>query len=522
MKAFGICLGLLLAWCVTANAEENPQRGGTLVFSVYTGEPVSFDCHASIGSSELYRLAPHYSMLVKIDQHNYPNIAPDAADSWTTSPDGLTYTFKLHPGIKFHDGSPLTSGDVKATYERLRNPPTGVVSMRRQQFVDIASIETPDDLTVVFKLSKPNASMMIVFANPFNCLYSAKLLASDPDYPARKVMGSGPFKFVEYIPGSEWRGERFEGYFREGKPYLDGFKVLSVTGPALLNALVGGRIMTDFRGVAPTDRDRIVAQAGDKYNMLESQIPGLLLVTLNTTRKPLDDARVRRALSLAIDRWQGEKSIGGLSLFGRAGGFQRLNSPYARTREELEKMPGFSPDIAASRAEAKRLLAEAGVHDLKLTFTSRPHYQNYNIFLIDQWRQIGVDVTLRPLEQAPFATAKNSHNFDMIIDLIPDYVDDPTIQLVQFLSYKNNPTNGSQLNDPVFDALFEKQAGTLDVTERKKLVRDLEQHLLTEVPSMPFFWGTRIVPLAKEVRGFTICPAGLVGQDLVDIWLSKS
>src|SRR5690348_7850781 len=208
-------LGALVLSTTTAWAQgETPRRGGTFVYAVSLGEPDSFDCHASISGSVLYRIAPHYSMLVKIDQHHYPNVVGDTAQSWTISPDGLTYTFKLIPNIKFHDGSPFSAADVKATFDRIRKPPEGVISARQALYRDITDIETPDPLTVVFKLSKPNAAMLVFLASPWNCLYSAAKLAEDPNFPRRNILGTGPFKFAGYVAGSEWKGERFDGYFR--------------------------------------------------------------------------------------------------------------------------------------------------------------------------------------------------------------------------------------------------------------------------------------------------------------------
>ena len=147
----------------------------------------------------------------------------------------LTYEFKLRPNVQFHDGAILTSADVKATYERIRKPPQGVASLRQSQFSDVVSIETPDSSTVVFKLSKPNATMLTLFASPFNCLYQARRIEAEPNFFARNIMGSGPFRFSAHLAGAEWRGVRFENYFRPGLPYLDGYTVINLDPSALAN-----------------------------------------------------------------------------------------------------------------------------------------------------------------------------------------------------------------------------------------------------------------------------------------------
>jgi peptide/nickel transport system substrate-binding protein len=264
---------------------------------------------------------PHYSTLLKIDPQNYPHVTGDAAQSWQVSADNLTYTFRLHSGILFHDGTPLTFADVKATYERLRNPQGGAVSIRQSHFSDIDEIETPDPETVVVMLKQPNAAMLSIFASPYNCLYSAARLARDPRFPESNVLGSGPFKFVSYSRGGEWKGERFDRYFVAGKPYLDGFIAYPVAGAALTTTLGGGRIMTEFRGLTPEQSDVVMSMRDGKSHAIAVPWAGGLMLAFNTKQKPFDDVRVRRALSLAIDRWTGSKLLDRQMLFTQVGGF---------------------------------------------------------------------------------------------------------------------------------------------------------------------------------------------------------
>src|SRR5690606_23050705 len=179
------------------------------------------------------------------------------------SPDGLTFTFKLRQNVKFHDGSAFSSADIKATYERLRNPPDGVRSIRVESYKDIQSIETPDAHTVVFKLDKPNASMLANFASPWDCVYSAAKLKENPKFPEHNILGTGPFVFVENQAGSHWVGKRFDDYFEKGKPYLDGFRAVFMGGAPMVNALAAGQVLAEFRGHSPANRDRLVKALGD-------------------------------------------------------------------------------------------------------------------------------------------------------------------------------------------------------------------------------------------------------------------
>jgi len=157
---------------------QQPKKGGTLQFAI-SAETPHYDNHGSDTYATLHFAAPFYSTLLRFNLAKFPEVEGDLAASWTVAPDLMIYTFKLHPGVKFHDGSELTSADVKASYDRLRNPPQGVVSTRKATFSDIGTIETPDPLTVIFKMSAVNASMLEHFASPWNVIYAAKDLAAE-------------------------------------------------------------------------------------------------------------------------------------------------------------------------------------------------------------------------------------------------------------------------------------------------------------------------------------------------------
>ena len=381
----------------------------------------------------------------------------------------MTYTFKLHPGVKFHDGTTLTSADVKATYDRLRNPPQGVVSTRQATFRDIGTIETPDANTVIFKMKSVNAAMLEHFASPWNCIYAAKDLAADPNAPKTKINGTGPFTFVEHVKGSHVSGKKNDNYFKKGLPYLDGFRgVFTLQPAAMINAVQGGQVLGEFRGISPAERDRLVSAMGDKIRIEESSWTLNLLVAFNTEKKPFDDVRVRRALLMAIDRWGGSVALSKISTLRSVGGVIRPGSPYATPEAELVKLPGFSKDINASRAEAKRLLAEAGVPNLKFTLHNRNLAMPYTpagIFLVDQWRQIGVTAEHKQFDTAPYLATMNAGNHDVAIDFSNLFMDEPSLGLAKYVSFKRAPENRSRANDDELDKLYDAQVGERDVEQ---------------------------------------------------------
>ena len=502
---------------------EAPKKGGTLRFAV-SAEPPNYDCHANSSFAFIHPIRPHYSTLLKFDAKNYPKIVGDLAKSWDVSKDGLTYTFKLRDNVKFHDGSPFTSEDVKASYDRIVKPPQGVVSLRRAAYSDIKAIETPDAHTVVFKLSAPNASMLANFASPWDCIYSAAKLKQDPKWPEKNILGTGPFKFVEHAAGSHWVGERFNDYYEQGKPYLDGFRAFFIVNSAArINALQAGEVLTEFRGHAPADRDRLVKALGDKVEVLESPWVCNLVVSFNVEKKPFDDARVRRALSLAIDRWKGADALSRIALVREVGGLLRPGYDLATPNAELEKLPGFGRDIAKARAEARKLLQEAGVPNLRFKLTNRNvnmPYTPVGVYLINEWRQIGLTVEHEQLETRLYTNALRSGNFDAGLDFNCDFMDEPNLQLIKYISADKSSINYGRYNDRKLDELYARQSAATDPAERVKLIREFEKYALEQAYTVPTIWWHRIIVNWKQMRGWDITPSHYLNQDLADVWLA--
>jgi peptide/nickel transport system substrate-binding protein len=503
---------------------DAPKRGGTLVFAVES-EPANYDCHANVSFAFLHPVAPHYSMLLKFDAPNYPAVKGDVAESWTVSPDKRVYTFKLKPNVFFHDGTPLTSADVKASYERIVHPPEGVTSARQATYAAINAIDTPDPRTVIFRLTWPEAAMLANFASPWNCIYSAAKLKEDPQFPKTHVLGSGPFTFVEHAKGDHWSGKRFDKYFDAGKPYLDGYKAVFLSGEKVITALQHGDIQAQFRSVTPAERDQLAGGLGDRIQVAESPWLINLLLVFNTRRPPFDDARVRRALSLAIDRWQAAESLSSSTYMKFVGGVMRPGFAMATPESELARLPGFSHDPNAARAEAKQLLAQAGVHNLKIALVNRDVPIPYGPgadYVKAAWKEIGITVEEKRLNTKDWTAALKEGAFDAAFDFAGDYFDDPTLQLAKYISRDLSPVNYSGATDRKLDALFVGQAVTSDPRQRAKIVREFERQALTEAYAVPILWWNRIIANSAQLKGWAITPSHYLNQDLSDVWLGPA
>ena len=509
---------------IAAAAEaQTPKRGGELTFAVVSNPP-SYDCHAEITFGAVHPLAPHYSLLLKIDAANYPKVTGDLAESWTAAPDGSVYAFKLHKGVKFHDGTPLTSADVKASYERIIRPPAGVTSVRKAYYEDFGDIETPDDHTIVFKMKNKIAGVLELLASPFNCIYSAAKLQAGGTYPAREVMGSGAFQFVEHVQGSHWTAKRFAGYFKPDRPYLDGFKIFFVKSPAVVTGIIGGQFDAEFRFLTPPERNRLMEKLGDKATLHETPLVAGNIIIFNTKRKPFDDIRVRQALTHAIDRWNGGEQLGKVSSQRYAGGVNRPGSLMALPPADLHKIPGYWPDPEAARAEARRLLKEAGHENLSFKFLNRADIASYTaggIYIIDQWRRVGLTASHEQLESKLYFDNLAKGNFDVGMEFISDYLDDPTQHFVKFLSKKMTSLGYSGHEDTKVDELYDRQRRELDPAKRTLLARELDTYVLTTAYSVPFLWTNRIVVMPKVVQGWNFTPTHYLSQDLTDVWLDR-
>ena len=521
-EAMRAALALLLILTGTIAHAQAPQSGGVLRYAVVADAP-TYDCHAANTFAVIHYVAPHYSTLLRIDPDHYPAVIGDLADRWEVEGNQV-FTFHLHPGVRFHDGTPLTATDVKASLDRIRQPPPGVVSVRVGEYEDIEAIDAPDPATVIVRTRKPNASILTQLASPWNCIYSAALLAADPDYPARRVMGSGPFIFVAHVKGSNWTGRRNPDYFHPGLPYLDGFEASVVTSTTLVNALQGRQVQAEFRGISPAERDRLRRAMGDAITFQESVRLTMFQLILNTRKKPFDDPRVRRALTLALDRWGGSPQMTQLTIAGQVGGLLRPGYDLARPDAELEALPGFGRDMVANRAEARRLLREAGQEKLTFTLMNQavPNpYATYAIWMIDQWRQVGVTVTQDTLDSARWNAGRTAGNFAATIDFVAAFVDEPTVQFVPYLSADRSASNFAGNTDRRLDDLYERQLRAPSSTVRRGAVREFERIAIEEGYVLPLFWGLRITPLATEVRGFVQTPSHFISQDLARLWLAR-
>src|SRR2546425_4809740 len=274
-----------------------PKRGGTLILA-RSGEVTNLDPHKvpAFTSARVFELV--YSYLMRLDDSL--GVQSDLAASMPrTSPDGKTVTVKLRTGVKFQNGDPLTSADVKYTFDRIIDTKTGAVA--RSFFTDVDTITAPDPTTVVFNLKNPNGALLAYMAHPNTGIVSKKIGEANADLSKKETaIGSGPFKLVEWVPDNFMRFEANKDYYVSGQPYLDGIRINVVPDESNLAAALRTKaadmaIVTDPK-VARTLRSETGITLDSKPSLSYN------LLFLNTKRKPLDNLKVRQAVAYAIDR----------------------------------------------------------------------------------------------------------------------------------------------------------------------------------------------------------------------------
>jgi peptide/nickel transport system substrate-binding protein len=533
MKFRGIVLAAMLGvigFAVPAVADEEPKRGGTLNYMIPADAPPSFDGHREATYATVHSAAPFYSVLIRINPENPSSTTDFVCDLCTEIPqpadDGKTYTFKIRQGVKFHDGTPLTAADVAASWNEIIHPPAGVTSARESFYVMVDKVEAPDPSTVTFRLKFATGAFLPALADPFAWIYKKEILDKDPHWYEKNILGSGPFKLAGYETGQSIKGERNPDYYRKGLPYLDGFTGIYADKQAVrVEAIRADRAAIEFRSMPPAAQDELIRALGDKITVQSSDWNCGSLFTPNHKRKPFDDPRVRRALTLALDRWHGAPALSKIAIVRTVGGIVFPGSPLAASKEELQTVAGFWPDLEKSRAEAKRLLKEAGAEGASFELLNRSVDQPFKFvgtWLIDEWSKIGLHVTQRVVPTGPWFEAMRNGSFDVVLEANCQSVVNPLLDVQKYLPHTVFTENYGNYEDQQEIDLYEKMLHETDPAKQRSLMRQFEKYVVDDQAHETWVvWWFRSVPYRSYVKGWKIGPSHFNNQDLATIWLDK-
>jgi peptide/nickel transport system substrate-binding protein len=433
-----------------------------------------------------------YEPLINLD---YSNPAVDwrianKAVPWLADkfeqPDPSTYVFSIRQGVKWHNGDPFSAEDVLFSFKRMMTPNSGV-NPSVLRFVDeVASVTSVDDHTVKITAKRPDADFLVYLGQRNTAMVPSRYLQSGQSL-AKQAVGTGPFRLTSYTKDGSGEVARFDGYWQQGRPYLDGAKLTLLADDATMGAAFAAG-QTDI--LTRTDRKQVdpLTVANPKAQVrhfLEEQIQGIMF---NEAKPPFNDPRVRQAVHLAIDRQEMEKAVyfgegqisGPVVVVGKTGWFIPT--------DELMKLPGYRQPKDQDLAQAKQLLAAAGyANGLKSSILfDKPIAVVPQISEVAQaqLKKIGIDADLIGDDTATYVSKRTKGNFDMIT--ITEGALSLPANVAQILFYSSGVyAKGASINDPELDKLFEAQGSEFDFAKRGQLFQQIERRVLDQMHKAP-------------------------------------
>jgi peptide/nickel transport system substrate-binding protein len=432
-----------------------------------------------------------YEPIVRIDYTPVPDwrvaykVVPWLTDRFEQV-DPVTYTFHLRPNVTFHSGDALTAQDVVFSFERIRDPSLKANAAVAAFLANLDSIEAQDDANLRLTTKRPDADFLTGIAGRSVVIVSKSFVENGGDLSKRAV-GTGPFKLTSYQKDGNATDVRFDGYWQQPQPYLDGLSIsLKQDDSTIAAAFAAGEadiwVGHDQREAEPILKTNPKA-VSEPY--LLDEVFGLMF---NGTKPPFADERVRLALHLTLDRQEAIKAVhfgdavlgGPLVVQGKSG--------WSMTSDQLEKEPGLRQPKGPDRAQAKRLLGAAGyANGLKANLmflsvnASAPQYAEV---IQAQLKDLGVDVTLVPADNATYVQRRVKGDYDL---LIAGEASLGTPGVAAGTVYRSSGiyAKPAGINDPYLDMLIDAQSAEFDFAKRGALFQQIEQQILKQVYKAP-------------------------------------
>ncbi len=496
---------MALSATVSAQAElygsvpESPQSGGTLNVGMLV-EPPALDPFHQAADARIRVTVLMYQGLFYEGADG--EAKPLLAESYEVSEDGLEYTFRLREGVTFHAGGEMTAEDVAYSYNYIRDAENGSPGAR--DFAIIQSVEVVDPLTVKMTLSEPNAALPMTLGNKYGAVIPAGYF---DDENARTRMnsqsvGTGPFKLVEFNPNQNLLMARHDEYWEDGAPYLDEVNFAFLPNSAsMLVALRNNRI-----DVVNLSRPQDVAQVEGIEGLEIERFASLnqKTIDLGAETEPLDDVRVRQAISLAVDKDEiMQTAIGGYGSVVTtivAGMEDRWGVPAA-------ELPNQSRDIERARA----LMAEAGLGDgVEITLTTINGYDWMDpaaVTLKEQLDEIGIDLQIQRVDLGVWIDNFRSRQMGFTFN---DWATQPDPHLLFYRHFHMQPGGADfrNWNNEEASALLASGRSESDFDARREIYSDFQKVLAETVPTIMMFSSDHIVVRNEKVMNYNQHPTG--------------
>jgi peptide/nickel transport system substrate-binding protein len=487
MKRSAWVLAALLAVLMVLPGTALLAKEKVLNFAL-SGNPDTLDPHKTAGTLTFQTLKSIYDTLVEANQRE--KIVPALAESWSVSADSLTWTFKVRPGVVFHNGEKLTAKDVKATFDRVRDKATA--SPKAGEFAAIASIETPDDATVVIKLSKPFAPFLGVLASGWAAILPKSLIDSGHDF-ASKPVGTGPFMLKEFTRDSRIVLAKHKGYWMMNLPKLEQVVMNIVPERAVqVQGLIAGAI--DAVEFVDVEDIKLLQQSADVQ--VDKSLSALILVmAMNCTNPVLSNPKVRQAVNMAIDKQKVlDAAYGGGTVIGT---FMDAGNAYY---QDFTKLYPYNP------ARAKALLAEAkvpadAVFEMVLPSNYDMHVKAGQMYQ-EMLSKVGLNVKIKLVDWPTWLKdAYTDAKYDFTVvghtgKLDPDGT----------LGKYGDKSRYVRWENPECLGLITQAAGIADVTARKPLYAKALEIMAREAPFMYLGTSFRYKAYRKNVSEYRLTP----------------
>ena len=518
---------LLPAYDVASTAE--PKQGGILRI-YHRDSPGGASIHEGATFSINAPFMPVFNNLVMFDQSKAQNSAdtlvPDLAESWAWSSDNKKLTFKLKQGVKWHDGKPFTSADVKCTFDMVmgKSEQKFRQNPRKSWYNEVNEVTTNGDFEASFNLKRPQPALLSLLASGYTPVYPCHVSPGDM---RTKPTGTGPFKFVEFKANESIKLTKNTDYFKKGLPHLDGieFTIITNRSTAILGFVAGKFDVTFPTHITIPLLKDLKSQAPNAVCVVEPTNVSTNII-VNSSSPPFDNVDVRHAMALALDRkafisilFEGQGDIGGTMLPAPSG-------LWAMPREMLEQIPGYGPDINANREGAKKLMQKAGYGPdkrlaVKVATRNIGEYRDPAVILIDQLKSIYIDAELDVVDTAQWFPKVARKDYMLGLNLTGNAVDDPD------QSFYENYSCGSERNytnycNKEIEKLFDQQSVEVDVAKRKKMVWDIDKRLQEDVARPIIFHARAGTCWQPYVKGVTIMVnSSYNGYRYEDVWMDK-
>jgi peptide/nickel transport system substrate-binding protein len=484
---------------VAPDALAEVKTGGVLRLANREDLVSGFALHESVTVSDTWVAMPCYSNLVVFDQtkrvERLETIAPELAERWSWQDNYRRLVFFLRKDVRWHDGEPFTSKDVKFTFDIVRGAPEASARLRsnprKEWYANVESIETPDRYVAVFELKRPQPSLLAMLASGFSPVLPAHV---PPAEHRSRCIGTGPFKFKEWRRGQFIDLVRNAEYFRKGRPHLDGLRYVVITERGTRTAALQGR---EVDVAFPGDTTVAIAE------QLRAAVPTMVFtetttnvnenLLINTKRPPFDNVKVRQALSLAIDRGAYTKAVSqGSALVGAA----MLPKPWGiwgLPDKEVIRLPGYGTGTEDKR-RAENLLSDAGfsrARPLKVEVVTRSlaNYMDLASFVVAELKRVGMDATLKQIESSQFYGIMTRRDYQIAANLTGIGVDDPDVNLYENYACGSARNYTDYCDDEVMK-LIDEQSRQVDSKKRLGIVWQIQRKLETDAARPILGWRT--------------------------------